>query len=201
MRPRSLLALALAIVVGPAVFAARATDGALPLTRLDGKAFTFEYPKPWRLWNDEASSGAVTVFLERHVPCAGEKVTIVDLMIRTAVEPPDTPTATSDLKELLEFELSVVDAIEKERATTQLGKIAGRGVEITGTVDGGKAQMRLVSFFHDLGVAGEPMIPKARRAFRVTGHWMTACGGEPVLSADESKALEHLLGSIALTNG
>lgn len=191
--------MALAIVVGSTVLAA--TDVALPLARLDGKAFTFEYPKPWRLWNDEASSGAVSVSLERHVPCAGEKVTIVDLMIRTAVEPPDTPTAASDLKELLELELLVVDAIEKERSTTQLGKVTGRGVEITGSVDGGKAQMRLVSFFRDLGAAGDTMNPKTRRAFRVTGHWMTACGGEPVLSAEESSALEHLLGSIALADG
>ncbi len=193
--------MAFATVVGLTVLPARATDTGLPLTRLAGKAFTFEYPQPWRLWNDEATSGAVAVSLKRHVPCAGETVTIVDLTIRTAEEPPDTPTATADLKELLEFELSAVDTIEKERSTTQLGKVDGRGVEITGAVDGGKAQMRLVSFFHDLGLAGDAMNPTARRAFRVTGLWMTACGGEPVLSAEESNALEHFLGSIALTNG
>ena len=105
------------------------------------------------------------------------------------------------MKELLDFELSAVDTIEKERATSQLGKVSGRGVEITGKVDGGKAEMQLVSFFHDLGLAGDTMNPKARRAFRVTGLWMTACGGEPVMSAEESNALEHFLASIALADG
>src|SRR6185369_17243083 len=136
MRPRSLFAMAFATFVGFTVLPARATDGDLPLARLAGKAFTFEYPQPWRLWNDEATSGAVSVSLKRRVPCAGEVVTIVDLTIRTAEEPAGTATATADLKELLEFELSAVDTIEKESPTTRLGKVTGRGVEITGKVDG-----------------------------------------------------------------
>ncbi|HEV7735286.1 MAG TPA: hypothetical protein VGR62_24150 [Candidatus Binatia bacterium] len=193
--------MAFATVVGLTALPARATDTGLPVTRLAGKAFTFEYPQAWRLWNDEATSGAVSVSLKRPVPCAGEVVTIVDLTIRTAEEPPDTPTTSADLKDLLDFELSAVDMIEKETATTQLGKVSGRGVQITGTVDGGKAQMRLVSFFHDLGLAGDVMNPTARRAFRVTGLWMTACDGKPVMSAEESNALEHFLGSIALADG
>ncbi len=57
-----------------------------------------------------------------------------------------------------------------------------------------------MSFFHDRGLTGDSMNPNARRAFRVTGLWMTACGGEPVMTAEESNALEHFLGSIALAN-
>ncbi len=81
----------------------------------------------------------MSVALKRRVPCAGEVVTIVDLTIRTTEEPPDTPTATADSKELLDFELSAVDSIEKESPTTQLGKVRGRGVEISGKVGGGNA--------------------------------------------------------------